>query len=122
MPQPNWRDDLRDFKKLGRPRLFFGISPGCMDSMVNKYTANKRLRHEDAYTPDGRTDMRPDYPTITYTKILKQLWPDVPVFLGGIEASLSTAKLFWDIPLLFFMGPPAIFLSTSWAKRMLCSR
>ena len=98
VPQPNWRDDLRDFKKLGRPRLFFGISPGCMDSMVNKYTANKRLRHEDAYTPDGRTDMRPDYPTITYTKILKQLWPDVPVFLGGIEASLRrlTHYDYWE--------------------------
>jgi uncharacterized radical SAM protein YgiQ len=88
VPQPNWRDDLRDFKKLGRPRLFFGISPGCMDSMVNKYTANKRLRSEDAYTPDGRMDMRPEYPTIVYTQILKRLYPDVPVVLGGIEASL----------------------------------
>lgn len=88
VPQPNWRDDLRDFKKLGRPRLFFGISPGCMDSMVNKYTANKRLRSEDAYTPDGRHDMRPEYPTIVYTQILKKLYPDVPVVLGGIEASL----------------------------------
>lgn len=88
VPQPNWRDDLRDFKKLGAPRLFFGISPGCMDSMVNKYTANKRLRSEDAYTPDGRVDMRPEYPTIVYTKILKQLYPNTPVVLGGIEASL----------------------------------
>lgn len=88
VPQPNWRDDLRDFKKLGVPRLFFGISPGCMDSMVNKYTANKRLRSEDAYTPDGRVDMRPEYPTIVYTKILKQLYPNTPVVLGGIEASL----------------------------------
>ena len=88
VPQPNWRDDLRDFKKLGRPRLFFGVSAGCMDSMVNKYTANKRLRSEDAYTPDGRHDMRPEYPTIVYTQILKKLWPDVPVIIGGIEASL----------------------------------
>ena len=88
VPQPNWRDDLRDFKKLGRPRLFFGISAGCMDSMVNKYTANKRLRSDDAYTPDGRPDMRPEYPSIVYTQILKELFPDVPVVLGGIEASL----------------------------------
>lgn len=88
VPQPNWRDDLRDFKKLGRPRLFFGVSAGCMDSMVNKYTANKRLRSEDAYTPDGRHDMRPEYPSIVYTQILKELYPDVPVILGGIEASL----------------------------------
>lgn len=88
IPQPNWRDDLRDFKKLGRPRLFFGISGGCMDSMVNKYTANKRLRSEDAYTPDGRPDMRPDYPSTVYSQILKRLYPDVPVILGGIEASL----------------------------------
>lgn len=88
IPQPNWRDDLRDFKKLGKPRLFFGISPGCMDSMVNHYTANKRLRSDDAYTPDARYGMRPDYPTIVYTQILKQLYPDVPVVLGGIEASM----------------------------------
>ncbi len=88
IPQPNWRDDLRDFKKLGVPRLFFGIAPGCMDSMVNKYTANKRLRSEDAYTPDGRHDMRPEYPTIVYTQILKKLYPEVPVVLGGIEASM----------------------------------
>ena len=88
VPQPDWHGDYRDFKKLGRPRLFFGISPGCMDSMVNKYTAARRLRSEDAYSPDGRHDMRPEYPTIVYTKILKQLFPDVPVVLGGIEASL----------------------------------
>ncbi len=88
VPQPNWRDDLRDFKKLGRPRLFFGISAGCMDSMVNKYTANKRLRSEDAYTPDGRPDMRPEYPSVVYSKILKEFYPDVPVVLGGIEASM----------------------------------
>ena len=88
VPQPDWHGDFRDFKKLGRPRLFFGISPGCMDSMVNKYTANKRLRSEDAYSPNGRHDCRPEYPTIVYTKILKQLFPDVPVVLGGIEASM----------------------------------
>ena len=88
VPQPNWRDDLRDFKKLGAPRLFFGVSAGAMDSMVNHYTANKRLRSDDAYTPDGRVGMRPDYPTIVYTRILKKLYPDVPVVIGGIEASL----------------------------------
>lgn len=88
VPQPDWHGDYRDFKKLGRPRLFFGIAPGCMDSMVNKYTANRRLRSEDAYSPDGRHDMRPEYPTIVYTKILKELYPDCPVILGGIEASL----------------------------------
>lgn len=88
VPQPDWHGDFRDFKKLGRPRLFFGISPGCMDSMVNKYTANKRLRSEDAYSPDGRHDCRPEYPTVVYTKILKELYPGVPVILGGIEASL----------------------------------
>ncbi len=88
VPQPDWHGDFRDFKKLGRPKLFFGIAPGCMDSMVNKYTANRRLRSEDAYSPDGRHDMRPEYPTIVYSKILKQIFPDVPVVLGGIEASL----------------------------------
>ena len=88
VPQPDWHGDYRDFKKLGRPRLFFGIAPGCMDSMVNKYTANRRLRSEDAYSPDGRHDMRPEYPTIVYSKILRELFPDVPIVLGGIEASL----------------------------------
>ena len=88
VPQPDWHGDYRDFKKLGRPRLFFGIAPGAMDSMVNKYTANKRLRSEDAYSPDGRHDLRPEYPTIVYTRILKELYPDVPVVIGGIEASL----------------------------------
>ena len=88
VPQPDWHGDFRDFKKLGKPRLFFGIAPGCMDSMVNKYTANRRLRSEDAYSPDGRHDMRPEYPTIVYTHILKQIFPDVPVVLGGIEASM----------------------------------
>ncbi|MBR4432877.1 MAG: YgiQ family radical SAM protein [Bacteroidaceae bacterium] len=88
VPQPNWRDDLRDFRKLGRPRLYFGVTAGVMDSMVNKYTAGRRLRSEDAYTPDGRHDQRPEYPTIVYTQILKRLYPDVPVVLGGIEASM----------------------------------
>ena len=88
IPQPNWRDDLRDFKKLGAPRLFFGVSAGSMDSMVNRYTATKRIRSEDAYTPDRRNDMRPDYPTIVYSTILKELFPETPVVIGGIEASL----------------------------------
>ena len=88
VPQPDWHGDFRDFKKLGRPRLYFGISAGAMDSMVNKYTANKRLRSEDAYSPDGRHDLRPEYPSIVYSKILRQLYPDVPIVLGGIEASL----------------------------------
>ena len=88
VPQPDWHGDFRDFRKLGRPRLFFGIAPGCMDSMVNKYTAARRLRSEDAYSPDGRHDLRPEYPTIVYSQILRQLYPDVPIVLGGIEASL----------------------------------
>ncbi len=88
VPQPNWRDDLRDFRKFGAPRLFFGVSAGAMDSMVNHYTANRRKRHDDAYTPDARCDMRPDYPTIVYSKILRDLFPDTPIVAGGIEASL----------------------------------
>jgi uncharacterized radical SAM protein YgiQ len=88
IPQPNWRDDLRDFKKLGRPRLFFGVTAGAMDSMVNHYTANKRIRSDDAYTPGDKSGFRPDYPSLVYTGILKKLFPDVPVILGGIEASL----------------------------------
>lgn len=98
VPQPNWRDDLRDFKKLGTPRLFFGVTAGAMDSMINHYTANKRLRSDDAYTPDNRSGMRPDRPSIVYTNILKDLFPDVPVILGGIEASLRrvTHYDYWD--------------------------
>ncbi len=88
VPQPNWQDDLRDFRKFGRPRLFFGVSAGAMDSMVNHYTANRRRRSDDAYTAGGRHGARPDYPTIVYSKILRDLWPDVPVIAGGIEASL----------------------------------
>lgn len=88
VPQPDWRGDHRDFTKLGRPRLFFAVTSGSMDSMVNHYTAAKRLRSDDAYTPEGRAGMRPDYCTITYCNILKQLYPDVPVVIGGIEASM----------------------------------
>lgn len=86
--QPNWQDDLRDFKKFGRPKYFFGVTAGCMDSMVNHYTANKRLRSNDSYTPGGQAGFRPDYATTVYSKIIKQLYPDVPVVIGGIEASL----------------------------------
>lgn len=88
LPQPNWRDDLRDFKKLGKPRLFFGVTAGCMDSMVNHYTAFKRLRSNDAYTPGDKAGFRPDYASVVYSNILKRLHPDVPVVLGGVEASL----------------------------------
>ncbi|MCF0172711.1 MAG: YgiQ family radical SAM protein [Bacteroidales bacterium] len=88
VPQPNWRDDLRDFKKMGVPRLFFAVSGGAMDSMVNHYTASKRLRSNDAYTPEGRAGYRPDYCVTVYSNILKNLYPDVPVVIGGIEASL----------------------------------
>jgi len=98
VPQPNWRDDLRDFKKLGKPRLFFGVTGGAMDSMINHYTANKRLRSDDAYTPDGRAGMRPDRASVVYSKILKELFPEVPILLGGIEASLRrvTHYDYWD--------------------------
>ncbi len=98
VPQPNWRDDLRDFTKLGRPRLFFAVTAGVMDSMINRYTANKRIRSNDAYTPDGRSDMRPDRAVTVYTRILKQLFPDTPVVLGGVEASLRrvTHYDYWD--------------------------
>ncbi len=88
VPQPNWKDDLRDFKKLGRPNYFFGVTAGNMDSMVNHYTAAKRIRSDDAYTPGGKSGFRPDYPTLVYTDILKSLFPDVPVIIGGIEASM----------------------------------
>lgn len=88
IPQPNWRDDLRDFKKFGRPRLFFGVTSGCMDSMVNHYTAARRRRSTDAYTAGGQSGYRPDYATVVYTQKLKELYPDVPVLIGGIEASL----------------------------------
>ena len=98
VPQPNWRDDLRDFRKLGAPRLYFAVNAGAMDSMVNHYTAAKRLRHDDAYTPEGKFGQRPDRAVTVYTKILKQLWPDVPVVIGGVEASLRrfTHYDYWD--------------------------
>ncbi len=88
VPQPNWKDDLRDFRKLGAPKYFFGVTAGNMDSMVNHYTAARRLRSDDAYTPGGKSGFRPDYPTIVYTKILKNLYPEIPVVIGGIEASM----------------------------------
>lgn len=88
VPQPNWQDDLRDFKKFGKPELFFAVTAGNMDSMVNHYTAGKRRRSDDAYTPGGKAGHRPDYATITYCQILKKLFPDAPVIIGGIEASL----------------------------------
>jgi len=98
IPQPNWRDDLRDFRKLGAPRLYFGVNSGAMDSMVNHYTAGKRLRHDDAYTPDGKAGARPDRAVTVYTKILKSLYPDTPVVIGGVEASLRrlTHYDYWD--------------------------
>ena len=100
--QPNWQDDLRDFKKFGAPKYFFGVTSGNMDSMVNKYTAAKRKRSEDAYTPGGAVEYRPDYATSVYTKILKELYPDSPVMIGGIEASLRrvTHYDFWSDKLL----------------------
>ena len=98
VPQPNWKDDLRDFRKLGAPRLYFAVNSGAMDSMVNHYTAARRLRHEDAYTPDGQFGRRPDRAVTVYTKILKRLWPDVPVVIGGVEASLRRLVHYdyWD--------------------------
>jgi uncharacterized radical SAM protein YgiQ len=102
IPQPNWKDDLRDFKKLGRPKYFFGVTAGCMDSMVNHYTANKRKRSNDSYTPGGEAGFRPDYATTVYSKILKEIYPDVPVLIGGIEASLRrvTHYDYWEDKLL----------------------
>ncbi len=138
VPQPNWQDDLRDFKKMGRPRLFFGISAGCMDSMVNKYTAAKRFRSEDAYSPNGKHSMRPEYATIVYSKILKEIYPDSPVIIGGIEASMRrfTHYDYWqdslkksilvdskaDI-LVYGMGEqPIITLARSMQERLLMSK
>ena len=109
VPQPNWRDDLRDFRKLGAPRLYFGVNAGAMDSMVNHYTASKRLRHDDAYTPEGKAGARPDYAVTVYTRILKQLYPEIPVVIGGIEASLRrlTHYDYWKDCLL-----PSILVSS----------
>jgi uncharacterized radical SAM protein YgiQ len=123
VPQPNWQDDLRDFKKLGKPRLFFGVSAGAMDSMVNHYTARKRRRSTDAYTAGNASGFRPDYPTIVYTRALKELFPESPVILGGVEASLRrlTHYDYWQDTLrksfllesgadmiIYGMGEPAI--------------
>ncbi|MCX6325977.1 MAG: YgiQ family radical SAM protein [Bacteroidia bacterium] len=109
VPQPNWKDDLRDFRKLGRPKQFFGVTAGNMDSMVNHYTAARRLRSDDAYTPGGKAGFRPDYPTIVYTKILKEIFTDVPVVIGGIEASMRrlTHYDYWQDKL-----EPSILLSS----------
>ncbi len=109
VPQPNWKDDLRDFRKLGKPAYFFGVTAGNMDSMVNHYTAARRLRSDDAYTPGGKAGFRPDYPTIVYTGILKKLFPDVPVVIGGIEASMRrlTHYDYWKDEL-----EPSILLSS----------
>ena len=98
VPQPNWKDDLRDFRKLGAPRLYFAVNAGAMDSMVNHYTAARRLRHDDAYTPEGQFGRRPDRAVTVYTRILKQLWPEVPVVIGGVEASLRRLAHYdyWD--------------------------
>ena len=109
IPQPNWRDDLRDFRKFGRPRLFFGVTSGAMDSMVNHYTAARRLRHDDAYTPGGQAGFRPDRATYVYSRILKQLYPDVPVIIAGIEASMRRLAHYdyWDDKLF-----PSILIDT----------
>jgi len=109
IPQPNWQDDLRDFRKLGKPKYFFGVTAGNMDSMVNHYTAARRLRSDDAYTAGGKAGFRPDYPTIVYTKILKTIFPDVPVVIGGIEASMRrlTHYDYWKDKL-----EPSILLSS----------
>lgn len=125
VPQPNWQDDLRDFKKLGRPRLFFGVSPGAMDSMVNHYTAARRLRHDDAYTPGGRHGARPDYPSIVYTKILKELYPDIPVVIGGIEPSLRRLSHYdyWQDRLRpsILMDSPADMLVYGMGEKTTCA-
>ena len=125
VPQPNWQDDLRDFKKLGRPRLFFGVSPGAMDSMVNHYTAARRMRHDDAYTPGGRHGARPDYPSIVYTKILKELYPDIPVVLGGIEPSLRRLSHYdyWQDRLRpsILMDSPADMLVYGMGEKATCA-
>ena len=109
IPQPNWRDDLRDFRKFGRPRLFFGVTSGAMDSMVNHYTAARRLRHDDAYTPGGQFGFRPDRATYVYTRILKQIYPEVPVVIAGIEASMRRLAHYdyWDDKLF-----PSILIDT----------
>ena len=121
IPQPNWRDDLRDFRKFGRPRLFFGVTSGAMDSMVNHYTAARRLRHDDAYTPGGQSGFRPDRATYVYSRILKQLYPDVPVIMAGIEASMRRLAHYdyWDDKLFpsILMDTPADLLNYGMGER-----
>ncbi|MBP5341909.1 MAG: YgiQ family radical SAM protein [Bacteroidales bacterium] len=121
IPQPNWRDDLRDFRKFGRPRLFFGVTSGAMDSMVNHYTAARRLRHDDAYTPGGQAGFRPDRATYVYSRILKQLYPDVPVVIAGIEASMRRLAHYdyWDDKLFpsILMDTPADLLNYGMGER-----
>ena len=121
IPQPNWRDDLRDFRKFGRPRLFFGVTSGAMDSMVNHYTAARRLRHDDAYTPGGQSGFRPDRATYVYTRILKQIYPDVPVVIAGIEASMRRLAHYdyWDDTLFpsILIDPPADMLNYGMGER-----
>ena len=121
IPQPNWRDDLRDFRKFGKPRLFFGVNSGAMDSMVNHYTAARRLRHDDAYTPGGQAGFRPDRATYVYSRILKQLYPDVPVVMAGIEASMRRLAHYdyWDDRLFpsILMDAPADLLNYGMGER-----
>lgn len=121
IPQPNWRDDLRDFRKFGKPRLFFGVNSGAMDSMVNHYTAARRLRHDDAYTPGGQAGFRPDRATYVYSRILKQLYPDVPVVMAGIEASMRRLAHYdyWDDRLFpsILMDTPADLLNYGMGER-----
>ena len=121
IPQPNWRDDLRDFRKFGRPRLFFGVTSGAMDSMVNHYTAARRLRHDDAYTPGGQAGFRPDRAIYVYSRILKQLYPDVPVIIAGIEASMRRLAHYdyWDDRLFpsILMDTPADLLNYGMGER-----
>jgi len=132
VPQPNWKDDLRDFKKFGKPKLFFGVTSGCMDTMVNHYTANKRLRSTDAYTPGNVSGFRPDYAVSTYAKILKSIYPEVPVLIGGIEASLRrlTHYDYWSDKLMpsiledsgadmlvYGMGEMPLLETISWLKK-----
>ena len=121
IPQPNWRDDLRDFRKFGRPRLFFGVTSGAMDSMVNHYTAARRLRHDDAYTPGGQAGFRPDRATYVYSRILKQQYPDVPVVIAGIEASMRRLAHYdyWDDRLFpsILVDTPADLLNYGMGER-----
>ena len=121
IPQPTWRADLRDFRKFGAPRLFFGVTSGAMDSMVNHYTAARRLRHDDAYTPGGQAGFRPDRATYVYSRILKQLYPDTPVVIAGIEASMRRLAHYdyWDDRLFpsILMDTPADLLNYGMGER-----